>query len=152
MFDVVGQRVLQGHALPGALDGKVQMVRQDKGEVGVQLAVQLVPGLLRNVVGRQHQRFGQVGQQVDVPLADVVERALDAVQIVQLVGHGGEAHPLAEHNQLIAPAVPGQRHISVFRVFCAAQREICRLYPSAIIPERDAGKQDVGYNKNCCAP
>src|SRR5699024_2151073 len=106
VFDVVGQRVLQGHALPGALDGKVQMVRQDKGEVGVQLTVQLVPGLLRNVVGRQHQRFGQVGQQVDVPLADVVERALDAVQIVQLVGHGGEAHPLAEHNQLIAPAVP----------------------------------------------
>ena len=59
------------------------------------------------------QPFGQILQQVDVPLADIVKCALYVGQVLQFAGHRREPHPLAEHNQVISPGVLGKRHIVV---------------------------------------
>ena len=60
MTDIVGEGILEGDAVAAALNGELQVVCQNKGQVGIQFTVQLFQGFLDDVVGCQQQIFGQV--------------------------------------------------------------------------------------------
>lgn len=131
--DIVGKRRAQGHARAGALDGKVQMVGQNEGQVGIEVAVQFLVGVLRNVVGSQENFFRNLLQQRIVFVVHIVEGALDLAQIFQLIGGGRKPDSLAEHNHFVALGIPGQGAVVVdlfddFHAIPPGQNVGCKLF------------------------
>ena len=104
--DIVSKGGADTHALTTALNGKIQMVRQRIGQVGVQAAPQLLPGGIGNVVRRQKDGFRHIPQQVKVLFIHIVKAALDQRQVGKLIGHGRKADALAKHHHLPPLGIP----------------------------------------------
>lgn len=93
------------------------MVGQGKSEIGAQLVGQLIANVVRAGDGELHHILRQIVDRAEVPLVNVVERALDLGKH-KLARQLAKADAFAHGEELVAGVVPAHGHVVVDAADC----------------------------------
>ena len=117
LLHIIGQRHSNPDVLPGAFNGKTDVVCQGECGIRAERIRQFISGDLHDAGRKSQHIFGQFCHQLLILLIRVIKRALDLSER-QFPGKCAETDAFSHRDQFPSAAVPAEYHIVVDPAQC----------------------------------